>query len=129
MKAGRDQKSSLAVAGSQLQKSCCLLVLGFLFYFPGLTVRATPLISTESPTTFFTNVASWLLRSELGLNPNRIQLYPTNQYTPAVHRLLQVTANIYDAVSDRSLGFQNPPSSSPPTFPVVFRPLFESANA
>ena len=40
-----------------------------------------------------------------------IQVYPTNQYTPAVHRLLQVAANIYEATST------NP-------YPTVFRPLF-----
>ncbi|HEY1661483.1 MAG TPA: hypothetical protein VGI03_03625 [Verrucomicrobiae bacterium] len=45
------------------------------------------------------------------MNLTQIEIYPTNQYTPAVHRLLQVTANIYDATSTNH-------------FPAVFRPLF-----
>ena len=64
-----------------------------------------------SPVNFFTNVASRLLLSELNLNLTRIQVYPTNQYTPAVHRLLQVTANIYDATTTN-------------VYPSIFRPLF-----
>ena len=41
----------------------------------------------------------------------QIEIYPTNQYTPAVNRLLQVTANIYDATTTNF-------------YPSVFRPLF-----
>ena len=67
--------------------------------------------SADSPLGFFTNVASRLLSSELNLNLTQIEIYPTNQYTPAVHRLLQVTANIYDATSTNY-------------YPTVFRPLF-----
>ncbi|HTQ49206.1 MAG TPA: hypothetical protein VMJ12_00750 [Candidatus Acidoferrales bacterium] len=60
---------------------------------------------------FFTNVASRLLSGQMDVNLTHIQVYPTNQYTPAVHRLLQVAANIYEATSSNS-------------FPSVFRPLF-----
>ena len=73
--------------------------------------NATPILDTGSPVGFFTNVASRLLSSELKLNLTQIQIYPTNQYTPAVHRLLQVTANIYDAMTTNF-------------YPSVFRPLF-----
>jgi len=59
-------------------------------------------VTLERPIGFFTNVAARLLRSELGVDLNRIQIYPTNQYTPAVHRLLQVTANVYDASTNRA---------------------------
>jgi hypothetical protein len=77
-----------------------------------LTVaNAAPILNTESPVGFFTNVASRLLSSELNLDLMRIQIYPTNQYTPAVHQLLQVTANIYDATTTNF-------------YPSVFRPLF-----
>ncbi len=68
-------------------------------------------ISTASPDCFFTMVASRLLASEMNVNLSQIEIYPINQYTPAVHRLLQVTANIYDATSTNY-------------FPTVFRPLF-----
>ena len=74
------------------------------------TALANP-ITTDSPIGFFTNVASRLLSSELNVDLHRIQIYPTNQYTPAVHRLLQVTANIYDATTTNY-------------YPSVFRPLF-----
>lgn len=75
------------------------------------TADATPAPNLGDPVGFFTNVASRLLSSELNLDLTRIQVYPTKQYTPAVHRLLQVTANVYDATTT------NP-------YPSVFRPLF-----
>ena len=67
----------------------------------GLAAHAGPLVNTDSPIGFFTNVANRLLQSQLGLSLNHIQVFPTNQYTPAVHRLLQVTANLYDATTNR----------------------------
>ena len=74
-------------------------------------------IPTDSPIGFFTNVASRLLSTELKVDLHRIQIYPTNQYTPAVHRLLQVTANIYDATTNRY-------NDDYPHLPTVFRPVF-----
>jgi hypothetical protein len=91
---------------------CCLA-------FIGLDVQAGPLVTTDSPIGFFTNVASRLLQSQLGVNLNHIQVYPTNQYTPSVHRLLQVTANLYDATTNRS-------ATDYPYLPTVFRPVFFS---
>jgi hypothetical protein len=79
------------------------------------TAQAT--LDTSSPVNFFTNVASRLLQSDLNLDLNRIQVYPTNQYTPSVHRVLQVTANLYDATTNRA-------DTSYPFVPSVFRPLF-----
>lgn len=85
--------------------------------FTGIEVQAGPLVGTDSPIGFFTNVATRLLQSQLGLSLNHIQLYPTNQYTPSVHRLLQVTANLYDAATNR-------PITGYPYLPSVFRPVF-----
>ncbi len=76
---------------------------------------ATPQLNPACPLNFFTNVASRLLSSQLKVNLNHIQIYPTNQYTPAVHRLLQVTANILDATTTNY-------------YPSVFRPLFWKTN-
>jgi hypothetical protein len=87
----------------------------------GFTAYCGPLVSTESPLAFFTNLASRLLRSELNLDLNWIQVYPTNQYTPAVHRLLQVTVNIYDAATNQT-------GTMYPQLPTVFRPLFRRDN-
>jgi hypothetical protein len=66
---------------------------------------------TDSSIDFFTNVASRALSDELNLNLNQIQIYPTNQYIPAVQRLLQVAANVYDATTTNF-------------YPSVFRPVF-----
>jgi hypothetical protein len=67
---------------------------------------AGQLVSTEDPTTFFTTVASRLLGAEMGVNLARIQIFPTNEYTPRLHRLLQLTANLYECTT-------NPPASGP----------------
>ena len=44
-----------------------------------------------------------------------IQLFPANAYTPEVHRLLQVAANIHDATTNRLL-YPNPPTVMRPVF-------------
>ena len=44
-----------------------------------------------------------------------IQLFPVNAYTPEVHRLLQVAANIYDATTNR-LVYPHPPTVMRPVF-------------
>ncbi len=76
-----------------------------------VTTAAAQNLNAACPLDFFTNVASRLLSSEMNLNLTRIEIYPTNQYTPAVHRLLQVTANVYDATTTNF-------------YPTIFRPLF-----
>jgi hypothetical protein len=70
----------------------------------------------QTPLNFFTNVASSLLSSELNVNLGQIEIYPTNQYTPAVQRLLQVAANVYDATTTNE-------------YPSVFRPCFSHDGA
>ena len=81
------------------------------------TVLADTPVTTDSPIGFFTNVASCLQSAELNVDLHNIQIYPTNQYTPAVHRLLQVTANLYDATTNRF-------NDDYPHLPTVFRPQF-----
>ena len=93
--------------------------LGWWLCVTCLAAHAGPLVSADSPIGFFTNVASRLLQSQLGLSLNHIQVFPTNQYTPSVHRLLQVTANLYDATTNR-------PDTDYPYLPSVFRPVFSS---
>ena len=97
-----------------------LWALGCWLCLTGLAAHAGPLVSTQSPIGFFTNVANRLLQSQLNLSLNHIQLYPTNQYTPSVHRLLQVAANIYDASTNRT--FSVPAAAN--GFPSVFQPVF-----
>jgi hypothetical protein len=72
---------------------------------------ASAALTLEPPEVFFTNVADRLLQQQLGLRLTDVQIAPTNQYNSAVHRIFQVTANIYDATTTNDS-------------PAVFRPLF-----
>lgn len=96
---------------------CWLKMRGLgLLLLAGPAIAAPP-FDPSTPVSFFTNVASGLLSAQLNLNLGQLQVYPTNQYTPSVHRLLQVAANILDA---QNTNF----------YPSVFRPLFakDAAN-
>lgn len=81
------------------------------------------------PNDFFRVTANKLL-SNAGYDPQvvnveNIQLYPTNFYTPHVHQMLQLAANIYDATTNRVL-LQAPGRDL--GAPTVFRPLFARSN-
>ena len=52
-----------------------------------------------------------------------IPIYPTNYYTPSVHRLLQLAANMYDATTVRTF---RQPFAGTNGFPSVFRPMFST---
>ena len=121
---GRYRTRSLFRLERAAASRCLTWALGCWLCVTGLAVHGGPLVSTESPISFFTNVANWLLQSQLNLSLNRIQLYPTNQYTPSVHRLLQLAANIYDASTNRT--FNVPAATN--GFPSVFRPVFASLD-
>jgi hypothetical protein len=47
-----------------------------------------------------------------------IPVWPTNYYTPSLHRILQLAANIYDATTNRA------DLTDYPYLPTVFRPTF-----
>ncbi len=53
----------------------------------------------------FLPLADRLLREEFGLSCTNIPVSPTNGYTPGVHRILQVAANIVDATRTNILEF------------------------
>ncbi len=88
------------------------ICVAILIWFTG-NAKADPQLSLDNPANFFTTVASNFLSEQLGVNISHIRIYPTNEYTPAVHRLLQVSANIYDATTTNF-------------YPTVFRPYFTS---
>ena len=81
------------------------------------------------PLQFFTNAANRLfanagftfsLGNVASTPANMIPVWPTNLYTPSVHRLLQLAANIYDSTTNRLLtGGLNGPY-----LPSVFQPQF-----
>jgi hypothetical protein len=76
-------------------------------------------------TNFFHTAAEQLLRSKYTFGVRRIPIYPTNHYTPEVHRLLQLAANIYDTTTNRIVvGLNN----RQVCLPTVFRPVFSRAE-
>lgn len=97
-----------------------LVIAVALFLGANPSTHAAQPVNLGDPIGFFTNVASRLLRSQLGVDLHRIQIYPTNQYTPSVHRLLQVAANVYDAATNRTFNIPDATNG----FPSVFRPIF-----
>lgn len=52
-----------------------------------------------------------------GLSLTNILLYPHNEYSPELHRLLQLAVNLYDATTNRT-------ATTYPHLPTVFRPVF-----
>ena len=99
-------------------------------YTPKLNLNAVNVGGTNAtnfiawtPVQFFTNAADRLLKSRpefsfYGVSITNIPIYPTNFYSPALHRLLQLAANIYDASTNKTL------SPSGFDYPSVFRPTF-----
>lgn len=100
-------------------KHLATLIVALVTFLSFSSTAAIP-INLSSPTEFFTNLATRLVKADLSLDLNRLQVYPTNEYTPSVHRLLQVTANLYDSTTNHTLGI-NPEE---PYCPSVFRPFF-----
>ncbi|MEI8288143.1 MAG: hypothetical protein WCH99_01615 [Verrucomicrobiota bacterium] len=80
---------------------------------------AVPALDNRDPVGFFTTVADKMLRSTFGFGVTNIPVYTNGVfvYTPSVQRLLQLSANIYDATTNRTalLGKD---------YPSVFRPIF-----
>ena len=56
----------------------------------------------------------------------QIPIWPTNYYTPSLHRLFQLAANLYDATTNRGVNLGADPGypTGSPYLPTVFRPLF-----
>ena len=82
---------------------------------------AAPPLTTDSALGFFTNAAGALLqkqnlRDNTGglITATNIPIWPLNYYTPAVHRLLQVAANIFECTTTN-------------LYPCIYRPLFSQA--
>lgn len=92
----------------------------------------TNLEAQWTPLGFFTNAAARLLSTqpELALGYTNfgvtsIPVYPVNYYTPAVHRMLQLAANLYDATTTNRLSTA---ANAYANFPSVFRPVFRRTN-
>ena len=99
---------------------CSFLAAGF-----NLCAQSNP--DTSTPIGFFTNTADRFLRARpefftQGISITNIPIYPTNFYTPSLHRLLQLAANVYDATTNKALG----PDGF--DYPSVFRPTFNRSG-
>ena len=94
---------------------------------PGMETNLIPWTAED----FFTNAANRIMSgftNDMGvpLTTAYIPLYPTNYYTPAVHRALQMAANIFDATTNQTVPLLS--SQTNALFPSVFRPVFTSQN-
>ena len=78
--------------------------------------------STNNPNSI-SNVLSTSYSGGVLVTNLHIPIWPTNFYTPSLHRLLQLAANIYDATTNRT------DLSGYPYLPTVFRPLFLDTGA
>src|SRR2546423_76618 len=90
-----------------------IIILGLLC---ASLASAAHISGTETAEEFFDKIAGTFLRDQLALDLHHISIYPTNQYSPEVQRLLQLTANLYDTTTNRGDGY--------PFFPTLFRPVF-----
>ena len=89
--------------------------------YDNLGQSATNFLSWE-PAKFFLNVGNVLLRSQFPFGITNIPVSPTNEYSPAVHRLLQLAANIYDATTNSY------DAGAKISLPSVFRPQFDTRS-
>jgi len=72
--------------------------------------------------------ADRLLRTQLGLSlQSGIQVYPTNYYNGAVHRLVQVAVNLLDTM-DNALTNRLGTATNAPYLPSVYRPVYTNAT-
>jgi len=92
----------------------------------GVPRRAASDVVQWEPLAFFTTAADRLLRSQgfVGsdgrtITLTNIMIWPTNNYDSAVHRCLQVAANLYDATTTHRPNVQ----LKGPEYPSVFRPM------
>jgi hypothetical protein len=80
-----------------------------------------------------TNIPLWGMTNQIpafGITNIPVMINTNFVYTPAVNRLLQLAANIYDSVYYTSNGYEPPQGSSYPGAysPTVFRPIFNVTN-
>jgi hypothetical protein len=99
---------------------CCLLTCSGSLFANASPAAASASVDHETATQFFMRVGDHLLRSQLNLTLTNLSIHPANHYSGDVHRILQVTANLYDSMNSRE--------ESHPCCPTVFRPLFGTEN-
>ncbi len=103
-------RSLFAKAARQI----AFLTLGLWLAIMSGSASARTTLNPNDPLGFFTTLADKMLRNTFSFGVTNIPVYINGQfvYTPAVNRVLQLAANIYDA-------------STNSFYPDVFRPVFE----
>ena len=99
----------------RLKAGCFLGLVVLLLAGLNLSGRTPP--DASDPVGFFSNVADKMLRSTFSFGVTNIPVCSNGVfvYSPAVQRILQLSANVYDA-------------SNTNFFPTVFRPVFWVTN-
>ena len=100
------------------KKEQMYLAFGIFFWLAMFSdTVAKPVLDAKDPLGFFTTVADKMLRSTFSFGVTNIPVYSNgvSVYTPSVQRLLQLSANIYEA-------------STTNFYPTVFRPVFQNDN-
>jgi hypothetical protein len=108
----------LFVLSSIEKKSRCVWLFGLYFWLAMFSgAIAKPVLDTGDPLGFFTTVSDKMLRNTFSFGVTNIPVYSNGVfvYTPSVQRLLQLSANIYEA-------------STTNFYPTAFRPIFEHDN-
>lgn len=99
------------------------MVLAGLLWLGVVPAATAQPLRTNTPVAFFTDAANRILaNARYTFGVTNIQVWPTNFYTPSVHRFLQVAANLYDATALRA-------NHDPSPFPTIFRPIFGPLNS
>jgi hypothetical protein len=95
-----------------------LLVALFLWLTVFCNASAATTLNVADPVSFFTTIADKALRStfSFGISNIPVQSNGVFVYSPAVQRLLQLSANVYDATTTNF-------------YPIVFRPVFNRGSS
>jgi hypothetical protein len=101
--------SRIAKGGNRI---CFLAMCFWLAVLSSAPAKTT--LNVNDPLGFFTTLADKMLRNTFAFGVTNIPVYSNGQfvYSPAVNRILQLAANVYDA-------------STNSFYPDVFRPIFE----
>jgi hypothetical protein len=98
--------------------------------YDNLEPYTADLFTNWTAETFFQTAADKLLQeyrftinnnANLPLSVTNLPVYPTNYYTPAVHRILQMTLNIFEASTTNH-------GATYPYYPTALKPVFTNEN-
>jgi len=107
------------------------LTNSYLATYYGLIYTNPIILDQSGQITGLTNAPLWGMTNQIpafGIADIPIMINSNFVYSPAVNRLLQLAANIYDAVYYTNHYFPVAGSYSTPYLPSVFRPIFDVTN-